>query len=62
MQEIWFYYFATRVQSVEFWNTKSCSGYGKGREREVLSLFVIPIDILFFQKRDKKPLKSKTRS
>lgn len=60
MQENWFYYFVTRVQSVEFWNTKSCSGYGKGRERGVLSHFVIPTGVLvFFKKKEKKPLKSK---
>lgn len=58
MQEIWFYYFAPRVQSVDFWNTKSCSGYGKGREREVCSSFVIPIDVLFFLKKEKKPPKT----
>lgn len=57
MQEIWVYYLTARVQSVEFWNTKSCCGYGKGREREMLSPFVIPIDILFLKKKRKRKSK-----
>lgn len=51
MQEI---YGSIILQFVEFWNTKLCSGYGKGREREVLSPFVIPIDALFFFFKEKK--------